>query len=157
IPSVVVSVLALAFVNVSAQAQNGVTNSTQNPNQLAILHWYQANLTTQVPVGTAPFGLACDGVNMWVANFSDNTVTKLGPDGTVLGTFPVGSKPWALAFDGASIWVTNRGDGTVSRLRASYGAALGTFPVGTFPLGVAFDGVYIWVANSHLNTVSVLR
>ena len=48
----------------------GVTSSTQNPLQIAILHWYNANLTTSFAVGTEPVGVALDGANIWVTNFS---------------------------------------------------------------------------------------
>ena len=32
----------------------GVTSSTQNPLQIALLHWYNANLTTTFGVGSEP-------------------------------------------------------------------------------------------------------
>src|SRR4029077_19687998 len=65
-----------------------VVNSTKNPNQIAILHWYGANRTTQFSVGSYPIGVAFDGSNIWVANSGSNTVTKLrASDGTTLGTF----------------------------------------------------------------------
>jgi len=38
----------------------GVTTSTQNPLQVAILHWYDANLTTQFTTGTAPYAVSND-------------------------------------------------------------------------------------------------
>jgi len=37
----------------SAQPLTGVTSSMQNPLQMAILHWYNANLTTQFTTATA--------------------------------------------------------------------------------------------------------
>ena len=55
----------------------GVTNSTQNPLQIALLHWYNTNLTTTFDVGTVPYGVAFDGANIWVANSNSGTVSKL--------------------------------------------------------------------------------
>ncbi len=55
----------------------GVTTSTQNPLQVAILHWYDANLTTQFTTGTAPYAVAFDGSSIWVANNGSNNVIKL--------------------------------------------------------------------------------
>ena len=97
-------------------------------------------------------------VNIWVANLTDNTVSKLrASDGANLGAFATGSVPVNVAFDGANIWVTNAGDSTPTKLRASDGANLGTFPVGSGPTGVAFDGAKIWVSSFNDNTVMKLR
>ena len=71
------------------------------------------------PVGIGPIGIAFDGANIWVANYSSNNVTKLrASDGVGLGAYAVGTGPLGIAFDGAKIWVTNYGGGyanTVSR------------------------------------------
>src|SRR5215472_10264045 len=103
---------ALAWLCGSALAQGGVTSSTKNPQQVATLHWYPANTTTSFPVGTAfgrnPVGVTFDGVNIWVANTNDGSVTKLrATDGAVLGTFvldsPGSGGPAGIAFDGTNI------------------------------------------------------
>src|ERR1039458_5682404 len=135
----------------------GVVSSTQNPLQIATLHWYNANQTTSLPVGAAPTYMAFDGSDIWVTNLQANTVTKLRvSDGTNLGSFAVGSVPVGVAFDGSNIWVANEGDGTVTKLRASDGANLGSFRVGLDPIGVAFDGASVWVANEGSNTITKL-
>ena len=134
----------------------GVTSSSQNPLQIAILHWYDANLTTQFTTASGPYGVAFDGASIWVCNNGNNNVTKLrGSDGKVLGTFTVGTQPNALAFDGTNIWVANGGTNNVTKLRASDGTTLGTFKSsGTFPAGVAFDGTNIWVTNNLSTNVT---
>lgn len=128
------------------------------PNTLAIalLRWYDANKTASFAVGGNPNGIAFNGANIWVANGSDNTVSKLRPsDGAVLvGSIPVETTPASMAFDGANIWVGNYTSGTVTKLQASDGAVLGSFPSGTGPMGVAFDGANIWVTNYGDNTVT---
>ena len=92
--------------------------------------------------------MAFDGANVWVTNFSSDSLTKLrASDGANLGTFPVGSGRrrglrWCQRV-GDELWLSN----SVTKLRASDGANLGTFPVGSFPPGVAFDGANVWVAN----------
>lgn len=93
-----------------------------NALQVAILHWYPANITTQIPVGNGPYGIAYDGSDMWVVSQTDNSVTKLrASDGANLGTFPVGHAPISVAFDGANVWVTNRNDNNVTKLRERRG------------------------------------
>src|SRR6202035_3883971 len=100
-----------------AQAQKSVPEATQppildggaaaNPNKIAQLHWYVANLSSPYfDVGSQPYGLCFDGANLWAANFGGNTVTKVrANDGAVLGTFTVGSQPYGVTYDGASVWV----------------------------------------------------
>jgi len=107
----------LVLVENAAQAQGGVVNSTKNPQQIAILHWYKANRTAQFNVATGP--AAFDGAHIWVIN--SNNVTKLrASDGASLGTFAVGDCPVGIAFDGANMWVTNCNPGTVTKLRARW-------------------------------------
>ena len=109
--------VAVAFLfsgwYIFAQASNSGNPNPQsgnlpiNPNQVAILHWYAANQTTEFTAGAGSEGLAFDGANMWVANFNDNTVTELkASDGSLIRTVPAGTAPFALAFDGANIWVS---------------------------------------------------
>ena len=41
---------------------------------------------------TVRYGIAFDGVNIWVANYGSNNVSKLrASDGALLGTYAVGS------------------------------------------------------------------
>jgi len=79
--------LCLLWAMASTRAHSQVVNSTQNPLQLALLHWYSANLVpTQFGVAYYPAGLAFDGANIWVA--TNNSVYKLrANDGFLLGTF----------------------------------------------------------------------
>src|SRR5579859_3601912 len=106
----VVAVLVLgdrapsAAQNASGQAAANGAPPLANPLKLALLRWYKANTVfTMFPVGNIPIGIAFDGANIWTANSSDGTVTKLqANDGTVLGTFPSGgAEPYGVTFDGA--------------------------------------------------------
>src|SRR5215468_5076912 len=93
---IILAPVALAWLCGSALAQGGVTNSTKNPNQIAILHWYPANLTTSFGIGlntSVSNAVASDGVNIWVTNVNgginpSRTVIKMrASDGALLGTF----------------------------------------------------------------------
>ena len=154
------NVTATAFVGDGSGLTNIPSSQVTGPNplQIALLRWYEANQSgASFAVGSGPQGVAFDGANIWVANNTSNTVTKLrASDGATLGTFAVGSQPVGVAFDGANIWVANEGSNTVTKLRASDGATLGTFAVNIAPGGVAFDGANIWVVNQVRATVSKL-
>jgi DNA-binding beta-propeller fold protein YncE len=68
-------------------------------------------------VGYGSWDVAFDGVNIWVTNNSDNTVTKLrASDGGGAVTYAVGSTPIGVAFDGVNIWVANYGSNSVTKL-----------------------------------------
>jgi len=84
---IILAPLALAWLCGSAVAQGGVTNSTKNPAQIAILHWYEANVTTSFKVGTvpnqfgtAPTSVAFDGANLWV-NLGGSLIKLRASDG----------------------------------------------------------------------------
>jgi len=138
-------------------ATGGSSTPQYNPNQVALLRWYEGNKSgASFETGHSPCGLAFDGSNMWVSNYADNTVTKFrAGDGQALGTYTVGPNPCRMAFDGANMWVANLGNGTLSKLRASDGQPQ-TFIVngqpqtsifvGREPASLAFDGENIWVA-----------
>ncbi len=68
---------ALAVCSTFAYAQGGVTVSTQNPRQVALMRWYGANQTTQFQVRNSPYAFVFDGSNAWVANYANGTVSKL--------------------------------------------------------------------------------
>lgn len=75
--SALLALVLFGFAGLTGWANCQVVTSTQNPLQIALLHWYPANLTTQFSVGNGPNGIAFDGTNIWVTNGLSNTVTKL--------------------------------------------------------------------------------
>jgi hypothetical protein len=110
----------------------------------------RAQTSVTYAVGAYPAGIAFDGVNIWVSNSGDGTVTKLlASTGATVGTYPV-----AALFDGVNIWVTNSRDGTVTKLLAATGATVGTYPAGKTPQGITFDGVNILVPDASNYTVT---
>lgn len=109
-------------------------------------------------VGGAPIGLVFDGTNIWVANSTDNTVTKMrASDGASLGTFTVGASPRRVAYDGTNIWVSNWNGNSVTKLRASDGALIQTLSMPQRPAGMTFDGANIWISNYDAGTVTKVR
>jgi sugar lactone lactonase YvrE len=96
-------------------------------------------------VGLSPLYMAFDGVDIWVGNSGDDTVTKLrATDGKNRGTFKaVGVN--GIAFDGVNIWAA--GDPYLYELRPSDGSLLYfTRDLQGGGAGIAFDGANIWVA-----------
>lgn len=63
-----------------------------------------------------PEGIIFDGTYIWVSDFKNYTVTRVGLDGKEAGTFKVGLSPELMAFDGANVWVAVYGANRVSKL-----------------------------------------
>ena len=83
-----------------------------------------------IPVGAGPVDvLAAEGA-VWVANATQDTVSRVDPaTNTVTRTIPVGRNPVRLAAGFGSIWVANETSQTVSRLDARTGQPQATIPV----------------------------
>ena len=111
-------------------------------------------MTTYGSTGHLPAPIAFDGVNMWVANENDNSVSKITPTGTIT-TYPgTGGSPNGIAFDGINMWTENNSDNSVSKITPS--GTVTTFTGGGInsPSGIAFDGTNMWVANVGNSSVS---
>jgi DNA-binding beta-propeller fold protein YncE len=105
-------------------------------------------------IGNGPAALAFDGTEIWVANYSDNTIVAILPGLGSGKPLAVGTEPGGMVFDGTSIWVANYGSNNVTKVLASSNTVVGTYSVGNSPSAVAFDGASIWVANRLSNTLT---
>jgi virginiamycin B lyase len=91
-------------------------------------------------------GVAVGGSVVWVANRSDDTVSRIDPrTNQVVATIPVGSSPSGVAVGEGSVWVANSGDGTVSQIHAQTNELVGTIPIGEVPIDVAAGEGAVWV------------
>lgn len=115
--------------------------------------------------GAFPRDIAFDGELVWVANWYDNSITRLwAVDGEVFDTLehdpnnpssPVGQGPVALAWDGEYMWLANDTDNTVYRLNQE-GQLVTPFDATDgvqYPVDMFYDNVNIWVVNQGNNTV----
>jgi hypothetical protein len=118
------------------------------------------NIVQTVPTGSSPNYPVFDGLNIWVPNFSDDSVTVVrAATGQVVATLSGNGldDPYASAFDGERILVTNYTGGSVSLWRATDLAPLGvhSFLPNSVPIDACSDGVNFWVLLS--GTDSLLR
>lgn len=67
-------------------------------------------------VGDIPWGIAFDGVDIWVTNIESNNVARIRPGRPGARLYPVGHGPRGVLFDGTSIWVANDLESTVTKL-----------------------------------------
>ena len=106
-----------------ADGQDGATGPAGPVNriseeQIAILAWYEdRGAAATIPVGSGPRGVAYDGTNIYIANYTSNNVSVVDPaTNTVTTTIGVGNQPYGVAYDGTNIWVTNESSNSLSKL-----------------------------------------
>jgi YVTN family beta-propeller protein len=117
--------------------------------QVATLRWDQDPARgATITLAAGVLGVTFDGTNIWVGNFTTDTVAKIDPvSGAVLTTVAVGHQPAHLAFDGSFVWVANSGANTLSKINPATNAVVDTVTVAATPWGLAFDGTSLWVSN----------
>jgi hypothetical protein len=160
LPLAVAIVITLALSAISALGQSA--NPNENPNQIAILRWYQANTVgTTFSMGshasTSP--ITFDGENIWVAS-TDGYLAEFSTDGKLLygpialpgsNSYPVG-----MTFDGANVWVTDIANSFIDKFNVNT-HIMSHYNVVQEPYFIAFDGANVWVTSNHDNTVAAYR
>jgi YVTN family beta-propeller protein len=131
-------------------------------------------VTATIPVGSGPssgpMGVAVtrDGSKVYVANFTDSTVSMIPTTGedkytaTTIPMYPPNSEPLGVTVssDGKA-YVANYNLNSVSVIDTAAGGIIvgGLIPVGNNPYGVALtpNGSRVYVANRDNSTVSVIN
>ena len=101
-----------------------------------------------VTVGRSPVAIAVSDETLWVANFEDDTVTRIDvPAGkpAVTTRIPVGDGPAAVAVGEGGVWVANQLGHTVSRVDPESNEVVATVDVGNEPGRVATGAGSVWV------------
>jgi tRNA A-37 threonylcarbamoyl transferase component Bud32/streptogramin lyase len=118
---------------------------------------------TSYAVGDQPRALLYDGDALWVANFFDNSLTKLsvsacgtssGECGKTLGTFPVDDLPVALAFDGESVWAASSLQRTLARVDPASGEVLTRHSLPHVPTSLLWADSSLWSVSAIAGTVT---
>jgi YVTN family beta-propeller protein len=102
-----------------------------------------------------PVSITSDGTHVWVADYSNDSVTELkAQTGAVIETIKLGKStpygPSAISSNGGRVWVASRSGVAVSELNATTGKLIQTLPASTKPghaLDLAVYGSRLWVAS----------
>ena len=139
-----------------------ITNSANDT--VSVIDMATNNVTTTVPVGSGPGGVAVtsDEKMVYVANSNDGTVSVIDTGtNTVISTVNIGTENGSTGVAvnpaGTKGYVVGN-YGTVSVIDTATNNVTATMPVGSGPGGVAVtpDGTKVYVANSNDGTVSVI-
>jgi YVTN family beta-propeller protein len=124
-------------------------------NAAGVIDLASGRIVAQVTVGARPDGIAYAENAVWVANYTDGTVSRIDArTRTVVQTIDVGAAPSGLAVGFGSVWVANSGARSVSRINVATNRLVQTIDVGNGPTGVAVGGGAVWVTNALDGTVS---
>jgi len=103
----------------------------------------------EITVGQAPAAIAVGTNALWVANFEDDTITRVEIPGpglpAVPTTFPVGDGPVDVAVGEGAVWVVNQLDRSVSRIDPESNEVVATIRLGNEPQRVAAGEGRVWV------------
>jgi DNA-binding beta-propeller fold protein YncE len=112
-------------------------------------------ITQDIAVGAGAGGIAYGEGDVWVANASAGTVSRIaGLAGQVVQTIGTGSEPTGVAVGLGAVWVTDPVGSTVSRIDPVAGQPVQTISVGADPDAIAYGFGSVWVANGLDSTVS---
>ena len=103
-----------------------------------------------VNVGGAPLAIAAGADSLWVANFDDDTVSRIVGLGSgqarTVKHFPVGDGPVDVAVGEGGVWVASSRDRTVTRLDPESGEAVARIEIGNEPRRIAAGEGAVWVS-----------
>ena len=112
-------------------------------------------ITAVVRVGSAPSSVAAGAGSVWVANYNDNTVSRIDPaTRAVEQTIQVDSTPSGIAVGAGAVWVANNFSGTLSKIDPAADRVVQSTPVGNGPSGVAVGDGSVWVTNGSDGTLT---
>ena len=107
---------------------------------------FEQGAVRTISVGRRPTAIAFGEGAIWVANTSDDSVTRIDPATGATSTIGVGLGPTAVAVGSGAVWVANTTDRTISRIDPATNQVVGTIEIGNAPYGVAVDDGIVWVA-----------
>jgi YVTN family beta-propeller protein len=135
--------------------RGGSTGTVVAANAVGVIDSETGKLSSQIPVGAAPAGVAVVPGAIWVTNADDGTVSRIDPDtNAVVQTIRVGAGPAGIAIGAGAVWVLDGLDGTISRIDPRTNQLVQTIPVGNGPTAITYGLGALWVANTADGTVS---
>ena len=123
-------------------------------NTLALIDAETGHLEGSVAVGARPIAVVAGEGSLWVANFDEQTVSRVDPaTRREVARVPAGGAPTGLAVGDGFVWVTHGFGGTVSQIDPGVNRITATLPLGSGLAGVAVAANAVWIANTIDGTV----
>jgi YVTN family beta-propeller protein len=141
----------------NSNTAGGYTGSGEG-GSISIINTASSNsITDMVLVGAGPRGIAVTSNEVYVANFSDDTVSVMRTsDNTITNTIDVGDGPRGVQVVGTKVYVENFNSGTISVIDISNHTVVTTVKVGNAPSGMAAVGTDLYLTRFTDGVVSIL-
>ncbi len=121
----------------------------RNTNSIIELDPVTIEKQRTITVGQDPTAIAVGGGSLWVANFGDDTVTRVQIPGAgqtpTLTHIPLGDGPVDVAVGEGAVWVASSLDRSVSRIDPETNDVEATIAVGNEPQRVTTGSGRVWV------------
>ena len=104
-------------------------------------------------IPSVPHTLLLAHDHLWTVNTSENSMTKAGLDGSLVGDYPVGRAPAGMVDDGDWLWVAAQQDEAVMKVDPATGEVIGRVDLSGGPSALAFDGRLLWVTLQQAGEV----
>jgi DNA-binding beta-propeller fold protein YncE len=117
------------------------------------------DVSSPIPVGSAPLRIAAGAGTVWVTSEGDGTLTRLDPEsGEPVGEpAQLGAGISGVAVGGRWVWVTDPRRGELLRLDPEDGRLLKRIELGGAPGPIALGGGRVWVADEDGAGITVVN
>jgi DNA-binding SARP family transcriptional activator/streptogramin lyase len=146
-------VVAAALVAMIRTGSGGVPLTELRPGTLAVVPSGSDHAERSFEIGRLPRALAVGGGAAWVADFSDQTVTRLKEDGTA-ETIGLGVSATGIGIGDGATWVIAGDEGWLMRPENSSGRVLDRIRLRPGLTDVAADAESVWVTNAEAGTLT---
>jgi DNA-binding beta-propeller fold protein YncE len=146
-------VVTAAIITLVVAKSDGTPITELQPGMLAVVPEGSGVAERTFKVGNLPRAVAIGSNSIWVADLTDQTVTRIGADDTMT-TIGLGVAPTGLAAGGGAIWVIASDDGLLIRLEPSTGRVLDRVPLGPGVTDIAVGPAHVWVTNADAGTLT---
>jgi peptide/nickel transport system substrate-binding protein len=123
-------------------------------NTVGLIDPGDLHITEQYGVGRGPRAVVAGAGSIWVANATDNTVTRIERGHAPRVAIPVGTEPGGLAFAAGSLWVATPRDRRVAQVVPAANAVARRIDVGNRPSAIVAGYGSIWVTSEVDRTVT---
>jgi YVTN family beta-propeller protein len=145
---------ALVVAGVVLLAAGGSSPPTASANSVGGIDTSANALSSVVPVGGPPGGVAVGDGAVWETDTANDQLLEISRAGRVIERVPVGRGPTGVATGGGEVWVVNQLDRTISEINPGALRQVASFAVGNGASAIAFGDGSAWVTNAIDDTVS---